>query len=78
MADQQLTQEMEAKFLAVLEDLLECSQVLSPFCLTVEEMQGVVELALTNPAQLRLLHSQITSKNDPPPSGTRSPSRLPK
>jgi len=42
-----------------LEDLLALARRLAPLCERVDELMGIVDLALTNPAQLRLLGKEL-------------------
>jgi hypothetical protein len=78
MAEQLNPKEVEDGFRNTLEDVRDVLLKLAPYCLSVEEVAGVVDLGTKNDAQLRLLYTQIMGKNDPSPSGNRVGLRLPK
>lgn len=60
MADQKLSQ--GELFRSSLTDLITITQKLIPHCDSLEDMRGMVELALTNDGQLKLLMNLIVSK----------------
>ena len=49
------TEETEASFRSSLEDVVTITEKLSPYCRTVEDLLGMVRLALENDGQLHLL-----------------------
>ena len=55
-------QDVEAGFRSALEDVIPIVQKLAPVCRTVDELLGVIETALSNDAQLRIL-MQIVAKD---------------
>lgn len=78
MAEQLNPKEIEDQFRNTLEDVRDVLLKLAPYCLSVEEMAGMVDLGTKNDAQLRLILSHIMGKNDPPATGNRVGLRLPK
>ena len=61
MAEQQkLTQqEEEAKFRSCLEDVMVVVENLADHCTTPDEMIGMLRLAMTNDAQMRMLRGKM-------------------
>lgn len=55
-------QSQEEAFRSSLEDVLEVASKLSSHCNSVEDLIGVVQLALANDGQLRLLMATVTAK----------------
>lgn len=45
-----------------LKDLAVIAQKLMPFCATIEEMLSIIQLAIENDGQLRLLMNLVTKK----------------
>lgn len=58
MVDKELSQ--EEQFRSALQDVVAIGEKLSPYCKSVEELTGMVELALLNDAQLRLLMELVS------------------
>ena len=54
--------EVEASFHSSIQDVMVIAQKLLPHCRTVEELIGMVGLALENEGQLRLLMSVVSQK----------------
>lgn len=52
----------EDQFRSGVEDALTLCRALSAHCASVEELAGLLELALTNDAQLRLLRKEVVGK----------------
>lgn len=55
-------EEIERGFRESLMDVIAVAEKLAPVCRSVEEMIGVVELAVTNDAQMRLLMNSVNQK----------------
>jgi hypothetical protein len=53
---------VEDSFRSSLQDVVTISEKLAPHCASVEEMTGMIKLALDNDGQLRLLMREFTSK----------------
>lgn len=54
-------EEVEAAFRSSLGDVAAIAEKLAPHCRTVEEMVGMIQLAIDNDGQLRLLMDTVTA-----------------
>ena len=54
--------ELEGNYRSSLQDVIVVAQKLSPYCKTVDELLSMVQLALENDGQLRLLITITTQK----------------
>lgn len=54
--------ELEDNYRSSLQDVIVVAQKLSPYCKTVDELLSMVQLALENDGQLRLLITITTQK----------------
>lgn len=52
-------QEVEDKFRDSLQDVITVAERIAPFCRTVDEMIGILQLGLANDAQLRILMNKV-------------------
>lgn len=52
-------QEIEDSFKKSLEDLIPIAERLAPYCEKVSDLVGIIELALSNQGQLRLIISTL-------------------
>ncbi len=57
------------KFRSALTDIVTITQALAPCCKSIEEMIGVVQLGLSNDAQLRLLMAIVLASKKSEKSG---------
>lgn len=55
--------DVEDGFRGALQDVLPIVEKLSPICQTVKELLGVIELALENKAQFRILFQLLMGKD---------------
>lgn len=56
------TEEIETSFRKVIEDISPIIKKLAPLCQSIEELTSMIELAVINDGQLRLLMKEVLSK----------------
>ena len=52
----------EDRLQSSLKDVLVIAEKMSPYCTTVEELIGIVRLAIENPGQLRIILELVATK----------------